>query len=203
MLKSSKPVLVGITGGIGSGKSVVCRIFECLNVPVYYADDRAKWLMRNNESLIKSIKENFGEQSYQDGLLNTAYLASTVFPDQERLNQLNGLVHPAVAKDNKEWIDYHKGQPLLIKEAALLFETGSYKSLDCIITVAADQDTRISRVLSRDAHRSEEEVLQIIDKQMPQSRKIELADFVIHNNPQDELIQQVFEFLNQKQIVLN
>ncbi len=191
-------MFVGVTGGIGSGKSVVCKIFECLNVPVYYADDRAKWLMRNDVDLIKGIIETFGQESYPEGVLNTRFLSKTVFSNKDQLDRLNALVHPAVAKDVNRWIDQNQDSFLLIKEAALLFETGSYKELDYVITVAAKEETRIRRVLARDPQRSREEIVQIMGKQMPQEEKMELADYVIDNNDDDALIRQVYNFLKEK-----
>ena len=191
-------MLVGVTGGIGSGKSVVCQIFECLNVPVYYADDRAKWLMRNDAALIKGITETFGQESYRKEALNTRFLSKTAFSNKGQLDRLNALVHPAVAKDVKRWMDQNQDRPLLIKEAALLFETGSYKELDCVITVAAEKEIRIRRVLARDPQRSREEIIQIMGNQMPQEEKIELADHVIGNNEEDALITQVYDFLKEK-----
>lgn len=202
LLKNNKPTLVGVTGGIGSGKSVVCQIFECLNVPVYYADSRAKWLMNNSPQLKQKIIERFGAESFVDGQLNRSFLAKNVFSNAEQLRALNQLVHPAVALDGQAWQIDNADNPLLVKEAALLYETGSYKQLDYTIVVAADQDTRVSRVISRDPHRSREEILKIIEKQLPQEDKIARADFVIYNNDGDALIDQVYSFLQQFNIKL-
>lgn len=194
-VQSSKPVLVGVTGGIGAGKSVVCKIFECLGVPVYYADDRAKWLMNQDAVLRSKIIKAFGEKSYNGKQLDRSFMSQHVFSNPEKLQALNQLVHPAVAMDNNIWQQKNAGHVLLVKEAALLYETGTYKQLDHTLVVAADLATRMSRVLKRDPQRTEAEVLQIIDKQMPQEDKIKRADFVIINDDDHALIDQVYEFL--------
>lgn len=174
---------VGITGGIGSGKSTVCRLFEKFGVPVYYADDRAKWLMNHQDELKEKLKEAFGKEVYgQEGMLDRTYLANIVFKDQEQLNILNGIVHPAVFKDGEQWQlkQEEEGVAYSLKEAALLFETGSYAALDKIVVVTAPEATRIQRVMERDGA-TKEEVKARISKQMPQKEKEERADFVITN----------------------
>jgi dephospho-CoA kinase len=186
---------IGITGGIGSGKSTVCRLFEKINIPVYYADDRAKWLMNNQEELKDKLRSSFGAEVYdKDGRLNRSYLADIVFNDKSRLDILNGIVHPAVFEDGIKWQEEQekKGAIYTMKEAALLFETGSYKTLDKIIVVTAPQDIRIKRVMSRD-NISREEVLARINKQMPQAEKVERADYVITNIEWKSLNLQVSE----------
>lgn len=200
--KSSKPVLVGVTGGIGSGKSVVCQIFECLGAPIYYSDQRAKWLMNNDPELRANIAAEFGAESFLEGQLNRTFLANHVFSDRQKLEVLNGLVHPAVAKDSILWQEEHSSASLLVKEAALLYETGSYKQLDHIIVVASDLELRVSRVLTRDPQRSRDEILQIINKQMPQEDKIARADFVIYNDEHHSLIDQVYAFLKMVRLEL-
>ncbi len=200
--ESSNQLLVGVTGGIGSGKSVVCKIFECLGVPIYYADPRAKWLMNNDPDLRVQIIAKFGEESFIEGHLNRTFLAKHVFSDKRKLETLNSLVHPAVAMDGLTWQREHSSTKLLVKEAALLYETGSYKQLDQIIVVAADLELRVSRVLARDQQRSRDEILQIIEKQMPQEEKMKQADFVIYNDDQHALIEQVYAFLNNNNLQL-
>ena len=188
-----KPYLVGVTGGIGSGKSTVCRVFSILGIPVYAADDRAKWLMSNDPMLKKAISSEFGEKSYlKDGSLNRAFLAEEIFSDPEKVKKINSLVHPAVGEDFKNWTN-SQSAPYLIKEAALLFESGSAKELDCIINVSSPLKVRIARVLLRDPHRSEDQVNHIIDQQMPDEQKNELADYVIKNNDSKLIIPQVLE----------
>ncbi len=187
---------IGITGGIGSGKSTVCKIFEVLGVPVYYADNRAKWLMHHQMELIIAIKAAFGDDVYHpDNTLNRAYLADLVFNDKEKLKTLNSLVHPVVFQDGVEWNKSHADAPYTLKEAAILFESGSYLTVDQIITVFAPKEVRIQRVLQRD-EATREAVEARMDKQMPEEEKIERSDFVIHNDGKQSLIKQVLEIHN-------
>lgn len=183
---------IGITGGIGSGKTTACKIFEILGVPVYYADDRAKQLMVNDEKLIKTIKSVFGEESYlKNGELNRKHIADIAFKNKKKLEQLNKTVHPAVKKDFENWCKNQDGA-YIIKEAALLFETGSYKELDYNITVFAPLDIRIKRVITRD-NIDKESVLARVKNQMSDEEKIKLSDFVIYNDERHSLIGQVIE----------
>jgi dephospho-CoA kinase len=190
-MSKSRPLLVGITGGIGSGKSTVCKLFSLLGVPVYTADDRAKWLMNHDSPLKEKILEVFGSESYlSNGELNRAYLAASVFSNPEKVATLNALVHPAVRKDFMDWVS-QQSAPYLIKEAALLFETGAAKELDCVINVSSPLRVRMARVLLRDPHRTEEQVNQIIDQQLPDEEKNERADFSIKNTDNKLLLPQV------------
>lgn len=187
----TKPRLVGLTGGIGSGKSTVAKIFSILGIPVYYADDRAKWLMVFDAELKKQILTHFGPESYsEDGSLNRSYLAGTVFSDESKVKIINSLVHPAVKKDFEKWAA-QQNAPYVLKEAALLFETGSYKDLDKTINVSAPLKIRVTRVMMRDLHRTEKQINDIIDKQMPDEEKNHLADYIIKNNENKLLIPQV------------
>ncbi len=182
---------VGITGGIGSGKTTVCKIFELLEIPIYYADDRAKWLMVNDQKLIQQLKEAFGTEVYlESGELNRSYLANIVFNDRNQLNVLNGIVHPAVHLDGEQWHQNQKEVPFTLKEAALFFENGSYTQMDKMITVVAPEDIRIQRVISRD-NTNAEAVKARINKQLPDSEKVKLSDFVIQNDGSQSLILQV------------
>lgn len=182
---------VGITGGIGSGKSVVAKIFSILGIPIYYADDRAKWLMIQDQELSEQIKKEFGVESYlPDGSINRSFLAKTVFADPEKVKKINSIVHPAVGKDFLKWSELQT-TPYVLKEAALIFETGGQKSLDYVINVSSPLKIRVARTLMRDPHRSEEQVNQIINQQMPDEEKNELADFVIKNTDNKLLIPQV------------
>jgi len=186
---------VGITGGIGSGKSTVCRLFEKFGVPVYYADDRAKWLMNHQEDLKDKLKESFGAAVYNaEGLLDRAYLAEIVFKDSAKLAILNSIVHPAVFEDGEEWQREQEasGAIYTLKEAALLFETGSYLHLDRIIVVTAPEDIRIKRVMERD-NTMEEAVRARISKQMPQEEKEKRADYIITNIAWETLNIQISE----------
>lgn len=192
-MSESKPLWVGITGGIGSGKSTVCRIFKLLGIPVYSSDDRAKWLMANDPSLKSEISSAFGSESYlPDGSVNRAFLAEKVFSDPEKVKQINALVHPAVGKDFRSWAQNQKS-PYLLKEAALLFETGATKELDKVINVSSPLKIRMARVLMRDPHRDEAQVNQIINQQMPDEEKNKLADFIIKNTDNNLLIPQILD----------
>lgn len=190
-MSNQSPLKVGITGGIGSGKSVVAKIFSILGIPIYYADDRAKWLMAYDKELSEQIKKEFGAESYlPDGSVNRTFLATKVFADPEKVKKINSLVHPAVGLDFLKWAESQTA-PYVLKEAALIFETGGQKSLDYVINVSSPLKIRIARTLMRDPHRSEEQVNQIINQQMPDEEKNELADFVIKNTDNKLLIPQV------------
>ncbi len=189
----SKPLKIGITGGIGSGKSIASRVFSLLGIPIYSADARAKWLIANDSDLREQIIRNFGNDSYfEDGSLNREFLAKTVFSDPDKVKIINSLVHPAVGKDFENWISDQQS-PYVLKEAALIFETGGEKKLDGIINVSAPLKIRVNRVLSRDSHRSREQINQIINQQLPDKEKCEKADWVIKNSPNRLVIPQVLE----------
>jgi dephospho-CoA kinase len=188
---------LGITGGIGSGKTTVCKIFETLGIPIYYADDRAKFLMSHDPNLIMGIIELFGQEAYlEPQVLNRAHIAQVAFNDKDKLTQLNALVHPAVARDGLEWQAAQYDVPYTLKEAALLYESGSYRSLDKIIVVTAPLELRIERVMARDGAKREE-VEARIAKQMPESEKVNMADFVIYNDGEQALIPQVMSIHRQ------
>jgi len=176
-------IKVGVTGGIGSGKTTVCKLLEELDYPVYYADERAKWILINNQNCKKQVQNLFGDDSFlSDGSINRIYLADKVFKNEENVIKLNKIVHPLVELDFKNWLDEFSEHNIIFKEAALLFETGGNKKLDKIIVVDAPEQVRINRVLKRDRHRTEEQVKSIIAKQIPQETKNELADYLILNN---------------------
>jgi dephospho-CoA kinase len=186
-------IKVGITGGIGSGKTTVCAIFERLGVPVYYSDKRAKDLMQEDKQLVLKIRNLFGESAYnEDKSLNRVYIAEQVFGNESKLLALNELVHPAVRKDYESWASIleNKGYPYCIKEAALLVESGSYKDLDKLIVVTAPVEDRISRVIARDGTTAEQ-VKKRIDAQLPDEQKLKLADYVIINDKATDLVPQV------------
>lgn len=187
------PFQVGITGGIGAGKTTITRIFQSLEIPVYYADDRAKYLMTENQDLKSNIIDHFGPQAYQDKHLNKPFMTETVFKDEKKLQLLNSLVHPIVLKDYVEWIGGHQNSPYTLKEAALLFESGSYKDLDLVIFINAPEQIRINRVLLRDPFRTKKDVEQIINKQFTDAKKKELADLIIDNGESDMVIPQVIK----------
>jgi dephospho-CoA kinase len=178
-----KPIQIGITGGIGSGKSLVCRIFHVLGVPVYDADSQAKKLMTTDGILIDEIKKEFGSLSYDEGgTLNRALISKAVFNEPEKLSKLNALVHPRVAEDYNRWISEQSGANYCLKEAALMFESESYRLLDKVIVVTAPEELRIKRVMQRDPQRSRSDVEKIIENQMKESEKKSKADFIITND---------------------
>ena len=192
-MTNTRPIWVGITGGIGSGKSTVCRFFQLLGIPVYSADDRAKWLMAYDQELKAKISSTFGNESYlSDGSVNRAFLAEKVFSDPEQVKKINSLVHPAVGKDFKSWAEKQTA-PYLLKEAALLFETGAAEELDYVINVSSPLKIRVARVLTRDPHRSEAQINHIINQQMPDEEKSERSDFVIKNTENKLIIPQILE----------
>jgi dephospho-CoA kinase len=186
---------VGLTGGIGSGKSTVAKIFEVLGIPVYYADDATKKIMITDEELKASLIKNFGEQTYQNGLLNRSYLASVVFPDKEKLELLNSLTHPVTIRDANRWIE-KQTSAYIIKEAALLFESGANEYLDHIVGVFAPEELRVQRTMARD-NITREEVLQRMNRQMDEESKMKLCDSVVINDEQQLVIPQVLALHNQ------
>lgn len=184
---------IGITGGIGSGKTTVCKIFAALGIPIYYADDRAKALMTDDKELKTALIKTFGAETYlSSGSINRKYLASIVFNDHTALEKLNAIVHPAVKKDGIEWAESHSKSPYTLREAALIYESGIDKTLDYIIVVAAPESLRIQRVMQRDDIK-EEAVRARIDKQWPEAEKIKRADFIIQNDGKYSLVKQVLE----------
>jgi dephospho-CoA kinase len=198
-----RPLQIGITGGIGSGKSMVCKIFGCLGIPVYDADSRAKSIMTTDGILVEQIKKEFGSLSYDaDGGLNRNFLSSAVFGNAEKLKKLNELVHPRVALDGDQWTAEQIGKKYVVREAALLFESGSYKKMDKIIVVTAPEPLRVKRVLVRDKQRTEEEVLKIIRNQIKEEEKVKKADFVLRNDETELLVPQVIN-LHQKFLMLS
>lgn len=187
------PYQVGITGGIGSGKSLVCRILHRgFDAPVYDADSRAKYLMQHKQELIQQIIQHFGKESYTtDGTLNRAYLAARVFHDPQAVKQLNALVHPQVALDYQEWLAAHRQYPFVVREAALMIESGAHASVDLLVLVTAPVEVRIRRVLLRDPHRDRAQVEAIIAKQMSEDEKRHYAHHVIENDGNRPLLPQV------------
>lgn len=183
---------IGITGGIGSGKTTVSKIFETLGIPVFYADDAAKQLMTTDPILIAGINHTFGVASYfEDGKLNNKHIAAIVFNDAQQLEKLNALVHPAVFRAFEAWdAQLPAHVPYSLKEAALLFESGSYAMCDKNILVTSPQALKIARVTQRDQV-SAEQVLARMNKQFSDKQKLKMADFVIENNEQQSLILQI------------
>lgn len=186
---------IGLTGGIGSGKSTVAKVFEVLGIPVYYADEEAKRLMNTDEELKQNIQELFGIESYTNGLLNRKYIAGIVFNDPQKLEQLNALVHPVTINDANNWLQQQKTS-YAVKEAALIFESGIQEFLDYVIGVYAPAPLRIQRAMHRD-NTSREAVMARMNKQMDEEEKMRLCNFVITNDEQQLLIPQVLA-LHQK-----
>lgn len=200
----TKVLKIGITGGIGSGKTTVCKMFEELGIPVYYADERAKYLMQHEHFLIDEIKKNFGEEVYDNGYLNRQLLASKVFHDKEKVKLLNSLVHPAVFRDTDRWVAEQQATqtPYALKEAALLVESGSHNYLDKLIVVTAPQNVRLKRVVERD-NVSSTDVMARMQNQLPEEEKVKLADFVIINDSDKEHLRQQVLKIHQQLVELS
>jgi dephospho-CoA kinase len=188
------PLKIGITGGIGTGKTLISEIFQVLGIPVYNADNRAKWLMANDSMLISDIQRLLGKNSFTNNNgLDTKFIASMIFGNEVLLQQLNSLVHPAVGLDFEQWVKDQEKSLYILKEAALLFESGSYKTLDYVITVSAPLEIRLRRLEKRDPGRSRQQVLAIIQKQLPEANKIALASDIIYNDDATPVIAQVLK----------
>ena len=180
---------IGITGGIGSGKSTVAHIFETLGIPVYFADEAAKKLMNEDEGLKQQVQQLFGEGAYTSGQLNRAFVAAQVFNNPGKLAMLNSIVHPATIADAEKWMQ-QQSAPYAIKEAALIFESGAQENLDKVIGVFAPKAIRIKRVMDRNGI-TREEVLARMNKQINETIKMRLCNYVITNDEQQMLIPQV------------
>jgi dephospho-CoA kinase len=180
---------IGLTGGIGSGKSTVAKVFEILGIPVYKADDEAKRLMATHPVLIQKIKAHFSDEAYQNGQLNKPYLSAVVFNDKKQLELLNSLVHPFTIEDSKSWMMRQK-TPYAIKEAALIFESGSQGELDLIIGVYAPETLRIHRTIQRDKT-DKDKVKSRLANQIKEEIKMKLCDEVVINNEQQLLLPQI------------
>lgn len=192
--------VIGLTGGIGSGKTTVANYFEEMGVPVYIADDGAKRVMQS-KNILKEVKSAFGGNIFDGDVLNRAKLAQVVFNDKEQLAKLNAIVHPAVKLDFEEWMKEHKNQDYVIYEAAILFESGRYKDCDVIITVTAPEEVRIDRVIKRDKT-TREQVVSRMKMQWNDEKRISKSNFVINNNnlkKAKEEVVKILKILNIKQ----
>lgn len=179
-MKNNQPFVAGITGGIGSGKSTAAKFFEELGIPVYNSDTRAKTIQNENSEVKVKIIAAFGEEAYNENGLNKPYLSKQVFQNNEKLKLLNSIVHPAVFQDFEDWKKAQKSD-IVMKEAAILIESGSYKDCDVVISVVVDLETRIARTVERDGL-SREEILARINNQISDEERIAKSDFIIDNN---------------------
>jgi dephospho-CoA kinase len=185
--------VVGVTGGIGSGKSLICQIFNILNIPVYEADSAAHSLYDKYPELIKRItKEISPDVVDKTGKIIRKKLGEIVFADEKKLQLLNSFVHPLVKFDFTEWLEQHKGFPYIIKEAAIMFESGANEDCHKIITVFSPIDLRITRIRERD-HKTKAEIEQIINNQMSEEERMSKADFIIYNDEKQLVIPQVLK----------
>ncbi len=185
-------IRVGITGGIGTGKSTVCKIFASMGVPVLDADSLAKNIAEIDVNVRQQILDAFGNESYDEhGKYNRKFIASIVFKDAEKLKMLNNIIHPAVIEYSNKWADQHQDKKYVVKEAALMFESGSYKYNDLNIVVNAPKEIRIQRLLSRD-NSSIEDIIRRIESQMSDAERDSMADKIIINDEQHSLIAQVY-----------
>lgn len=182
-------IKIGLTGGIGSGKTTVAQIFKLLGIPVYYADEAAKKMMNENEDLKQQIIQHFGEESYTEGVLNKQYLAATVFSNSEKTILINSIIHPATIADAEKWMS-EQTAPYAVKEAALIFEAGAEKMLDLVIGVYSPENLRIQRVINRN-NIYRETVITRIKNQMDDELKMSLCDVVLINDETQLLIPQV------------
>jgi dephospho-CoA kinase len=171
--------IVGLTGGIGSGKTTIAKHIKSMGIPVYIADDEAKKILMLPETL-NALKLVFGNSVFDDGLLNKDKLSNIVFNNPEMLKQLNQIIHPAVKRDFENWLIANKNHPIVVKEAAILFESGSYKDCDAVITIVAPLNNRIQRIMARD-NTIYEAVLSRINNQWTDEMRIEKSDYVIEN----------------------
>lgn len=185
--------LIGLTGGIGSGKTTVAKMFAAKGIPVYIADEEAKKLM-NTSKIIQAIENEFGKEVINNGKINRTFLAEKVFKNKEKLNDLNQIVHPAVKEDFKSWLKKNRDFPFVMKETAILFETGGNKECDLVITVVAPLSERISRIISRD-NTTEESIKDRIKNQLDDDFKIKHSDFVIQNSTIESTENQVDEIV--------
>ncbi len=186
----------GLTGGIGAGKSTVSRILKLIGVPIYDADTEAKRLTYSDPDILSGIASIFGAESVKNGHFNRDFVAKEAFAFPQKLDELNKIIHPVVAKDYQQWVT-RQNVSYVIREAAILFETGGHKDLDGTILVSAPIAIRIQRVLKRDPHRDEKQVEQIINRQWPEENKKELADFFIENGDDQLLLPQVLRLHDQ------
>lgn len=194
--KNNKPLLVGLTGGIGSGKSTIAKIFNALGVKVYNSDFEAKKIVNSDADTIELIKQKFGEEIYKDGVLDAKKMAELVFNNNAALEELNNIVHPKVKQHFEQWVQLHITEKILIKEAAILIESGAYNSLDKIILVTAPEELKIKRVSIRD-NSSKTAIRKKMATQLSDIEKSKYADYKVANNEKDLVIPQVLNIYNE------
>jgi dephospho-CoA kinase len=187
-----KPLQIGVTGGIGSGKSVVCQVFQSLGIPVYEADERARWLTEHDPILKADIRRVLGPNAYDAaGHYNRAWVASQVFTDSDLLLALNAVIHPRVLDDTLLWVSQQTDKPYVIKEAALMKAAGDGNTLDKVIVVQAPVDLRVARIRKRDPHRSKAEIRNIMARQVSDAEREKMADYILENNESTLLLPQI------------
>lgn len=186
---------VGVTGGIGSGKTMVCSMLQKLGAAIYHADDKARSLMNSDAGLKSGIVALFGEEAYRDECLDRAYLADLVFGNSELLTQLNKLVHPVVRQDFDRWAQKQTESLYVVEEAAILFESGASQEMDLSVLVSAPEEVRINRVMERDGV-SREKVISRMKHQLDEAEKMKLAGHLIYNDGEKMLLPQVVELHN-------
>lgn len=192
------PLQIGVTGGIGSGKSLICAVFGALGVPVYAADDRAKWLTEHDPILKADIVRLLGPEAYTPlGQYNRQWVASQVFQNPDLLGQLNQLVHPRVMADTARWVAQHAHHPYVVKEAAIMKRAGDHNTLDKVVVVQAPMDLRIARIRLRDPQRSEAQIRGIIQNQMSDEDRAALADYILINDETALLLPQIIALHDQ------
>ena len=188
--------LVGITGGIGSGKTTVSNIFSHLGYKVYNSDERAKYLMQTNDKIIREITALLGDSAYSKGALEKTIIAQAIFNNKSLIEKINSIVHPETIKDFNSWVSENKDS-ILVKESALIYQSGSYKDLDEIILVEARDEIRIERVLKRDKHKDKDEILKIIRSQKLKNKEDLNPDYILENNGEDLLLPKVIEIIEE------
>lgn len=198
-----KPYLIGITGGIGSGKSTVSQIISHLGYKVYNSDMRANEIINNNISVKEKLIESFGPDIYEGSTLNKEYVSKLIFNNESAKIKINSVVHPEVILDFKNWVKRNNKEKNLFKESALLFESGSYKELDKVIYIDCDKKIRVERVIKRDLHRTKNEIEKIIKNQITSEQAIKLTDYVLVNDQKELLLPNLVKLLEGISIDLN
>lgn len=188
-------IKVGVTGGIGSGKTLVCSAISAMGYPIYNADSQAKRIVDSSPEVVAAIKNLLGNDIYVDGQLNRKRVSSLVFTDQQLLEKLNGIVHPAVAEHFSNWLLSNNSRSMVVKEAAILFESGAYKGLDKVIVVTAPIEVRIKRIQERDGF-DRESIMNRIRNQYPQEELVKMSDYVIENDGVKLILPQIVNVIN-------